>query len=271
MRSFSKSTLIGVSAVVLVGLLFLLPRHKKGDKVADIPVTNSFSIDQFEQQAKLSLDTTQLHQIDALNSLKEPERFDSLAAFWDRISVPGLAAKYMELLAKGTPTEKSYINAAYRYFDAWKQAQDSLSRDYFVGKAIASYSEVLKINPENLNAKTDLGICYAEGTNNPMQGITMLKEVVEKDPNHENALLNLGFLSVKSGQFDKALERFNKVLQINPSRIDMYVFIGQTYVQMGNNNEAIKSFETYKSLSNNTKAIAEIDSYIKELQTKAVK
>jgi len=61
------------------------------------------------------------------------------------------------------------------------------------------------------------------------------------------------------------------VLQINPSRIDMYVFIGQTYVQMGNNNEAIKSFETYKSLSNNTKAIAEIDSYIKELQTKAVK
>jgi len=128
-----------------------------------------------------------------------------------------------------------------------------------------------------------LGICYAEGTNNPMQGITMLKEVVEKDPNHENALLNLGFLSVKSNQFDKALERFNKVLQINPSRIDMYVlqinpsridmyvFIGQTYVQMGNNEEAIKSFETYKSLSNNTKAIAEIDSYIKELQTKAAK
>ena len=193
MSSFSKSTLIGVSAVVLVGLLFLLPRHKKGDKVADIPVTNSFSIDQFEQQAKLSLDTTQLHQIDALNSLKEPERFDSLAAFWDRISVPGLAAKYMELLAKGTPTEKSYINAAYRYFDAWKQAQDSLSRDYFVGKAIASYSEVLKINPENLNAKTDLGICYAEGTNNPMQGITMLKEVVEKDPNHEKRVIGRNF------------------------------------------------------------------------------
>ena len=51
----------------------------------------------------------------------------------------------------------------------------------------------------------------------------------------------------------------------------MYVFIGQTYVQMDKKDEAIKSFETYKSLSNNTKAIAEIDSYIKELQTKPVK
>lgn len=271
MSSFSKSTLIGVSAVVLVGLLFLLPRHKKSEKAVEIPITSGFNIDQFEQQAKLLLDSTQNHLIDALNSLKEPERFDSVSAFWDRNGVPGLAAHYMELIAKGTPTEKANINAAYRYFDAWKQAQDSLSREYFVGKAIASYSEVLKINPENLNAKTDLGICYAEGTSNPMQGITMLKEVVEKDPNHENALLNLGFLSVKSGQFDKALERFNKVLQINPSRIDMYVFIGQTYVQMDKKDEAIKSFETYKSLSNNTKAIAEIDSYIKELQTKPVK
>ena len=100
-----------------------------------------------------------------------------------------------------------------------------------------------------------------------MQGIALLQEVVKKDPNHENAQLNLGFLSVKSGQYDKALARFNTVLKINPSRVDVYVFIGQTYLQMGNKAEAIRNFETFKSLSNNTQALAQIDAYLKELKS----
>ena len=44
----SKSTLIGVSAVVLVGL-DSSSRHKS-DHTAKIPATEGFSIDQFEQQ-----------------------------------------------------------------------------------------------------------------------------------------------------------------------------------------------------------------------------
>ena len=99
-----------------------------------------------------------------------------------------------------------------------------------------------------------------------MQGIALLREVIQKDPKHENAQLNLGFLSVKSGQYEKALERFNTVLKNNPARIDAYVFMGQTYIQMGQKNKAIESFETFKSLSDNDKAISEIDGYLKELK-----
>ena len=66
-----------------------------------------------------------------------------------------------------------------------------------VESAIASYKKVLEINPKNLDAQTDLGVCYAEGTGNPMQGILMLREVVKENPEHESAQFNLGILSVK--------------------------------------------------------------------------
>ena len=79
-----------------------------------------------------------------------------------------------------------------------------------MGSRRSSHGKVLAINPDNLDAKTDLGICYAEGTTTPMQGIMLLREVVEKNPG-ANAQFNLGILSVRSGQYDKALERFSKV------------------------------------------------------------
>ena len=40
-----------------------------------------------------------------------------------------------------------------------------------------------------------------------MQGIMMLREVLEEDPKNELALFNMGMLSIQSGQYDKAVER----------------------------------------------------------------
>jgi hypothetical protein len=36
------------------------------------------------------------------------------------------------------------------------------------------------------------GLCYAEGTSEPMKGIMLLREVIEKNPDHENARLQPG-------------------------------------------------------------------------------
>ena len=268
MSSSSKSILTIAIAVVLVFLLFLLPRYKKNTGTeAMTPAKSEFDVALYEKNAISALDQGGKKQLDSLTALAKGGNSDSLISFWDQHKKPGISAFYAEKKAKKDISEKNYLNAAYRYFDAFKDANYSLEQSYFVNKAIECYTEVLKINPENLNAKTDLGICYAESAINPMQGIALLQEVVKKDPNHENAQLNLGFLSVKSGQYDKALARFNTVLKINPSRVDVYVFIGQTYLQMGNKAEAIRNFETFKSLSNNTQALAQIDAYLKELKS----
>src|SRR6185436_8259126 len=140
---------------------------------------------------------------------------------------------------------------SFRYFDAYKMAVDSVMKTNMVGKAIKNYTKVLELNPKNLNAKTDLAVLYAEATSEPMKGIMMLREVVSENPNHENAQLNLGFLSVRSNQFEKAIERFDKVLEINPSRIEMHIYKGQLYAKMGDKAAAIESYVTFKQLSDN--------------------
>jgi cytochrome c-type biogenesis protein CcmH/NrfG len=78
-----------------------------------------------------------------------------------------------------------------------------------------------------------------------MKGIMLLREVVAADPKHEMAQYNLGMLSVKSGQLDKAIERFNTVLEINPERTEVNFFLGQVYLQQGDTTKAIQSYEAF--------------------------
>ena len=269
--NFQKS-LIVLSAAALTALLYFAPRTTSKTSSHPGPEKKESSVDfnfeNFVTETKKQLTPGEVVRLQKFSESKESSAVDSIVSIWDNAKQPGISASYFEEKAHSDNSEKSFINAAYRYFDGFKMAQDSLQRSYFVSKAIENYTKVLELNPKNLDAKTDLGICYAEGTSNPMQGIMMLREVVKENPNHENAQLNLGFLSIKSGQYEKAIDRLNIVFKINPARIDAYIFLGQTYFQMGKKEKAIESFEKFKSLSNDDKMIAEVSAYIAEIKAK---
>lgn len=78
---------------------------------------------------------------------------------------------------------------------------------------------------------------------NPMEGINMLREMTEKDSTNADAQYYLGLLSVKSGQVDKADERFVRVLNLRPDDLSYQVEVGYQYMVMGNPEKALPCFE----------------------------
>ena len=72
------------------------------------------------------------------------------------------------------------------------------------GEDPGAVRKVLNKNPDNLDAKTNLGMAYM-ATENPVKGVTLFREVLAADPRNEKALYNLGMLSIQSGQYDKAV------------------------------------------------------------------
>lgn len=136
--------------------------------------------------------------------------------------------------------------------------------------AISGFEKALELNPNNLSAKTSLGAALVESSsllgNQPMKGISLLREVIQKDSNNVEANIQLGLFSVTSQQFDKAIERFTRVLRIDSTHIDMYVFLGETYTTMGNKEKAIESFENYKSHVTDSLIIKSIEEHIKKLK-----
>ena len=245
MRAGSKQILLITIAVLVTVLLYLAPQKVKRK---DSPEKASYSFEGKLDEAKSRLKRQEADQVANVEAAlaKDPSSIplnDSLARVWDRLNKPALSAHYYEEVAKAGQGEKNWINVAYRYFDAFKEAGDSAERKMMVEKAINAYKQVLEINPDNLDAKTDLGLCYAEGTSSPMEGIMLLRDVVEKNPNHLTAQFNLGILSVRSGQYEKAVERFEKVLQIDKTNKDARLLLSKTYLMMGKKDLALQNLE----------------------------
>jgi tetratricopeptide (TPR) repeat protein len=268
MQARSQQLLLVAGASVLTIALYLAPQ-----KITREAKSVSIESAGFESQLAAAKSGLQRQEAELISSMETQlgkesgnlSLMDSLGRRWDALRKPGIAAHYFEARAQQDEEEKSWLNAAYRYFDAFQSTTDSSERSQMVQQAIRCYEKVLKKNPENLDAKTDLGVCYAEGTSNPMQGIMMLREVVAENPGHENAQFNLGVLSMRSGQYEKAAERFQKVLSINPKRKEMYLMTGRAYMMAGENAKAVENFEKLKKESADAALVAQANNYINQI------
>ena len=165
--------------------------------------------------------------------------------------------------------EQSWLASAEDFLKGARLIQGDKKAVLYKG-AMDGFEKVLALNPENLSAKTNLGTAIVESSSmtgtQPMKGITLLREVIQKDSNNIDANLQLGLFSVTSQQFDKAIERFKRILRIDSTHIDMYVYLGDTYIQMGEKKKAIENYENYKTRVKDTLIIKDIDQYIKKLK-----
>jgi tetratricopeptide (TPR) repeat protein len=188
-----------------------------------------------------------------------------LAARWDDVNQPAPAAFYYQAIARKDNSFTSWLNAGNRFNDAFKIEQDTAVSPAYITGAVEAFTNALKLKQESLDAKTGLGVGYVTGGASPMQGIALLREVVAKDPNNFSANLNLGMFSLKSGQYDKAVQRFKTIIAIKPS-IESYFYLAEAYKQLGQKTEAIAAYEKCKDLIPDPVFGQRIDQYIKELK-----
>ncbi len=263
--------LVIVAAIAVTVVLYFLPQKIQSDhKEAENNTEGGYSFNRIITQAKGQLKPDELAPIQKIEAELAKEDgnlllLDSLGKMWDLALFPVVSAHYFEEIATKHPEEKNWLNAAYRYFDAFNGSNDSILRSMMVTKAIASYQKVLELNPANLNAKTDLGVCYAEGTSEPMKGILLLREVVEQDPGHSNAQFNLGVLSVRSGQLDKAIERFEKVLETQPDKVEARYLLGRTLIQLGQSEKGVEQLKQIQKYTSDPQVLEEVNKLIHQV------
>ena len=189
---------------------------------------------------------------DLAKQYKAVEKFDS-------------AGFYYEQVAQARPGEQAWQRAADEYFEAFSFAATAERGKMLGAKSRELYERVLKNNPDNLNAKTNLGMAYM-ASDNPVQGVTLLREVLAADPKNEKALYNLGLLSIQSNQFDKAVERFRELTVAHPENVEGQFYLGVSLAQTGAKEEARAAFAKAKSLSNDPALAASVAEQLQKLQ-----
>lgn len=74
------------------------------------------------------------------------------------------------------------------------------------------------------------------------QALRLFTEAIKNYPDDPDNYRGLGKLSFKKGQYDRALEWFDKAIEIKPIS-SVYFDLGRTYTYMGNSAKAIESFK----------------------------
>ncbi len=174
------------------------------------------------------------------------------------------AGYYYEQAAEARGGEKAYKKAGDAYYEAFTFATTQESAGELGAKARAMYEQVLKNNPSELDAKTNVAMTYI-ASNSPMQGITLLREVLASNPNHEKALFNMGILSIQSGQYDKAAERFRKLVEVNPQHVEGTFYLALSLANTGQGEEAKALFNKVKSMSDDPALAASVDEELAKL------
>jgi tetratricopeptide (TPR) repeat protein len=102
-------------------------------------------------------------------------------------------------------------------------------------------------------------------SSNPMQGIVLLREILEEDPENETALFNMGILAIQSGQYERGSERFKNLVSLYPQNLQGQFYLGLCYFEMGQKDKAKTQFELVKSMEDDPAVLATIEGYLQEL------
>lgn len=234
------------------------------------------SFNQILSKSKENISATQTQKLALLENLaNQPgeaqlHSLHQLAKFWrDSAKIFAPYAFYNAQIAKLENSEKSLTFAAQQFIDELLINSDPTYQHWLAGEAEVLLNKVLSLNPKNDSATIALGACYMLGnlhSQSPMQFILPVREIANKNPNNLYAQQILGLGGRKSGQYDKAIERFLIIAKAEPNNINATINLAECYELSNNKKEAIVWYSKTKTLVKNEEIKKEIDKRIIALQ-----
>lgn len=203
-----------------------------------------------------------------------------LSRFWmDSIGAFVPYIKYLGEASKLESSEKNCTFAAHLLLTELQTVEEQPLKIWMAREAKVLFEKALELNPANDSTKVGLGSCYffgaASASEPPMKGIGLIREVAEKNPNNVYAQYMLGVGSFISSQWPKAIERFTKVVELEPYNLDALLRLADASEQTGDKAaakkwytrflETTKRLEAEKKFKPNAEMIKQIEEHIKSL------
>ena len=268
---------LGAGTIALALVLYFAGKTTNKEQNTDKKQSTAvvLSIEDFEKMQLSKLSTDEQSQSNAiLSTIKRVDKNDTASlkklylqysTFWNPKN-KSIGAYYFYQFANIEATKLAYTNAGDAMIDAYKNGVDSVISNNLITFALRSYENALQKDSNDVELKIKLAEVYVQGSQEPMKGIGILRDLNQKLPENIPVLLALGRMAIQSGQNDKAKDRFQKILQLEPQNTEAMYFLGITEAQLGHKEEAIRVFEMCKLLVNNKDFDKEIDDIVKSLK-----
>jgi tetratricopeptide (TPR) repeat protein len=181
--------------------------------------------------------------IQILQSKIGNESFDStsleplkdLSGAWYKFGNLALAGYYAEQVAIVDESAQSWGIAGTTYALGVTRSKLDKEKSFCLQKALESLENAISLDPNEIDYQTNRAVLLTEHPpkDNPMQGILILRELNKNFPKNVPVMNNLARFALQTNQLDKALERLNTALALDPTNKMTNCLLVQVYAQMG--------------------------------------
>lgn len=271
---------IVVIVLVIVLMAGLLAQPIKGlvnkeqgtaETATDQSSSAMYTMKSVSELAKQGINSSLSQDISAIEAQAEKAEgqekvalLEQLVTKWDDVAKPIPQAFIYQELAQLSPKFDYWLKAGDAFRAGYTNQQDTAMAAALNKFAINAYEKAIALDANSLSAKTGLGAALVTGSNNPMAGIALLREVVAAEPKNVEANRTLGLFSLQSKQFDKAIERFKTVVEVKPDA-ESYFYLATGYENIGLKNEAIAAYQKSKEMAADPTLSQYIDRQIEAL------
>ena len=192
------------------------------------------------RQAKARLPEDLRKQFQGLENIVEGSNEDSvrlsatkqLSAIWYDYGEFIPAGYYAEQVAQLAMDAESWAVAGSTYGAGM---QNPLDAELAAAAAIRCFENAISLDPENIDYRINLAICYAEHppASEPMRGIQSLLELNKTHPENTSVLFHLARFGMRTGQYDRAMERLQVALRIAPEEQRLHCLMLELLTETG--------------------------------------
>jgi tetratricopeptide (TPR) repeat protein len=277
---WNKTTIgLALGTALLTIALYAIPRKvpkiKKGQEAdTSVAVDENLLIN----EAKKALDSTQRVWIADLEQRKsaatdlnqELSILKLLSRSWRENKNLTVSAIYAEQVAQLQPSGEAWSIAGTTYGSAFFNSQDQAVKRFVAQKAISAFEKAKLAEPDTLRhwlneATMWIELSSVDAKVPPMKGVGLLRELEAKFPNSPQLHLTLGRLSAtRSGDLDKALPRFIKVVELAKTEVvpremllEAHYFLADIYTQKQQKDSAIIHYDACLALTQDEPEVQE--------------
>ncbi|HLP50457.1 MAG TPA: tetratricopeptide repeat protein [Chitinophagales bacterium] len=270
-----QGIIIGACAVLCIGIyLFADTKKPAKEKPADVAAAQGDG-HQHEAEAEVLDIETYINEVNTqitdkavaekVKALTQTGDYKALLQEYQKIDKPLAIAYFSVKLAEKEGKPEAYVSAGNYSTMLMQTAPDVKARNYLSQNAIKAYEKAVEMDSATDN-KIRLAGAYMEGGTAPMQGVSILLDVVKQDSTNIDALLMLGRFGIISGQYDKAIARLEKILYLRPQNSEALLLMAEAYNGKGDKTKAIELLERCKKSVSSPDAKKEIEKYIESIR-----
>jgi tetratricopeptide (TPR) repeat protein len=241
-----------LAAIVLFSGLYLgfdtkPSKHKAVEKTRSLQ-GESTSFQTLLEDASAHLSPTQAAEVAELQQALEKagseqdkiQVLKKLSGKWYDFGEMPVAGGFAEQVAELENADSSWSVAGGTYFNGLMASQDPVIRQFCAGRAVKAFESAASLAPDKVEHRVNLALVWAENPppDNPMQAVLMLRDLEAKHPESPSVYNALGRLAIKTGQWERAIERLEKSWSLDQKNPNTPCLLARAYEGAGNQNKA---------------------------------